>query len=121
MLICYELTMPNIGSWNGKWSSEGNLHCIVRSYSAKSDIPAKVLSMGSYYYNFGDGWGASVGCRVVDGREAARLRKHSRGFCGYDWMVSEIETYGRIKDLAERKQENALKNIAKAKETPCQI
>jgi hypothetical protein len=106
--IAYILTMPNVGSWNGKWSAANRLHCVVKSYTVKSLIPAKVLSMGSYYYNFGDGWGASVECQEVSAKEKTAMRKHSRGFCGYDWMIKEIEDFGRIKSLAERDQEWAI-------------
>jgi len=56
----------------------------------------------AFYYNFGDGWGASVSVREVDSKEARKLRKESAGFCGYDWMVDEIRYHGRILSLSER-------------------
>ena len=28
--LAFVLTMPNIGSWNGKWSGEGNFYAITR-------------------------------------------------------------------------------------------
>jgi hypothetical protein len=108
--ILYTLSMPNVGSWDGKFTGAGKFYGVVRSYSAKSAIPAKVLSRGSYYYNFGDGWGASVSCTAVTGKQKPGLKKASAGFMHYDWMIDEIETYGRIKTLAERKADKAHDN-----------
>ena len=52
---------------------------------------------GYYYYNFGDGWGASVNVYILDGaKEASRLRRKSDGFCGYEWMIDSIITNGKI-------------------------
>ena len=33
MIIAFALTMPNRGSWNGRWSGEENLHVITRRNS----------------------------------------------------------------------------------------
>ena len=41
--------------------------------------------------------------RQVDRMTANKLRKESDGFCGYDWMIEEIRSEGRIKTLDERK------------------
>lgn len=107
--IVYILTMPNVGSWNGAWTGEKDLHCVVKSYSEKSDIPKKVLSMkNGYYYNFGDGWGASIKAEKIKGQEKSKYKKRSKGFCGYEWMIAEIEKYGRIKTLEERNQERRI-------------
>ena len=58
--------------------------------------------LGYYSYDFGDGWRAGVTVREITSTAARKLRKQSRGFCGYNWMVDEITTHGRIKTLAER-------------------
>lgn len=29
-MVSFILTMPNKGSWNGKWAGEGNLYCIIK-------------------------------------------------------------------------------------------
>lgn len=81
------LTMPGNNSWNGKWSGDGDLYC--RVVANKSEP-------GNYSYSFGDGWRASVEVRNVTAVEARKLRKRSRGFCGYDWMISSIERFGYI-------------------------
>lgn len=87
MTLAFILTMPNVGSWNGKWSGEGNLYAITRQANR-----AQVNRMAgrSWHYSWSDGWSASVECRLVKGGEITKLRKASRGFCGYEWMVDSI-------------------------------
>lgn len=99
----FKLTMPNNNSWNGKWTGEGKLYCHVRSY--KENIGKKlenVLSTSGCYYDFGDGWGAYVSVEECSSSEKQQYRKRSEGFCGYDWMIDEIEEYGRILTREER-------------------
>lgn len=104
----FTLSMPNVGSWDRKWSSEGTLFCRVRSYpfrkNSKQINPAlaNVMSKDSCYYDFGDNWGASVSIRECSRNEKSKFQKLSKGFCGYDWMIDEIEQYGRILTLQER-------------------
>lgn len=96
MLICYTLTMPGNNSWNGKWSGDGDLYCIVRKYGKKAGEKRQAI-IGKYHsYNFGDGWRAAVTVKEVTPAEARKLRKASRGFCGYDWMVDSLERWGGI-------------------------
>lgn len=110
--IVYILTMPNVGSWNGVFTGSGKLHCIIRSYPVKSNIPKKVLSMKyGYRYDFGDGWTANIKAKEITGKEKPKYKKASKGFFSYEWMIDEIEKYGRIKTLAERRQERALEKI----------
>lgn len=97
--ICFELSMPNVGSWDNKWTSAHKLFAKVvdlgkgKAGDEKAQI---IVAKNSYYYNFGDGWGASVGVRIVDSKEAAILCRRSQGFCGYDWMVDSIIKHGKI-------------------------
>lgn len=89
----FSLSMPQNNSWNGKWSGEGKAYSIVskfRKTAANDDLIGKILANSSYYYNFGDGWGASIDVEEVDAPRAKKLKKNSLGFCGYDWMVSSI-------------------------------
>lgn len=89
----FVLTMPNVASWNGRWSGEGKHHAIVRQLR-EGDLARLHIAEGmtpSWYYNFGDGWGANVEARLVPA--GARLKK-SAGFCGYDWMVDNIIRWG---------------------------
>lgn len=96
-IVAYILTMPNVGSWNGKWTGEGDVHAVVRKYT-NTEAPKE----GHHYYSFGDGWGANVQVKYVDAKEAHALQKASKGFCGYDWMIQEIFTLGRIMTREER-------------------
>lgn len=91
-MIVFELTMPNRGSWNGKWSQEER-H-FVRCYKEK-DVPIKYWDRDFYYY-WDDGWTACVSVKKVSYVEAKKLEKASDGFCGYDWMISSIIKCGKI-------------------------
>lgn len=109
MKVCYELTMPNNNSWNGKWTGADKKYYVVRSYFGEDKkiierIFAKESGHPSFYYNFGDGWGANVECQLVTAVEAKKRLKASKGFCGYEWMIKEIETHGYILSRAERKE-----------------
>lgn len=98
MNIQFTLSMPNVGSWNGRWSGRDKLFAIVRSFTGKLGRAKAeaMLAKGNYYYNFGDGWGASIRVQEIAGPEVRRVRKASQGFCGYDWMVNSICDDGAI-------------------------
>ena len=81
MRLIAELTMPNIGSWNGKWTSSSNKFTKVFSTSKKMKE-----FIGNYYYNFGDGWGANV-----EVRESLPKERVTNKFCGYEWMIFSIK------------------------------
>ena len=100
MLMMFELSMPGVNSWNGRWSRAAKRHVKVLHVGKGS-----LAKPGLYGYDFGDGWRASVTVREVDGKTARKLRRESDGFCGYDWMCAEILFHGRILTLAERKAE----------------
>ena len=91
-MIAFILTMPGIGSWNGRLSGENDLHVIVK---AERSVPKDIIGK-SFRYNWDDGWSACVSVEKVDRREANKLRKQSRGFCGYNWMVDSIIKKGVI-------------------------
>jgi hypothetical protein len=106
MTLAFELSMPGVGSWNGKWSGEGRCYAIIKTFRGKKEAEraAKLASQGSFGWSFSDGWYASVSVRSVTATEARSLRKRSVGFAGYDWMVKSILMYGQIfDDHAERK------------------
>jgi len=90
--------MPNRGSWNGRWSGENDLYCIIKSFSGKKgeERAKQLAAQQSHYYTWNDGWGASVGVSIVDGKTASAMKKKSRGFCGYNWMVESILAHGAI-------------------------
>lgn len=86
--VMFELSMPNVGSWNGRWSGENNAYTIKMKLSKELDH----LKGQSFYYNFGDGWGASVSCREIKPKEKATNK-----FCGYEWMIRSILKHGDIR------------------------
>ena len=95
ILVCFELSMPSMASWNGRWSGEDKLYAVIRSL--------KTLPKKDYYsYEWSDGWRAGVSVRQVDSKEAAKIRRNSSGFCGYDWMVTSIIDRGKIETSEER-------------------
>lgn len=99
MTLVFELSMPNRGSWNGRWSGEGRCYCIVKNFGSSKKAKArceKLLEKRSWYYRWDDGWGASVSVKAVDPATARKYRKNSMGFCGYDWMVTSILAHGAI-------------------------
>jgi len=101
--IEFRLSMPNVGSWNGRWSGEGRNYSIVRKLTDKKCAELEIGENGnSWYHSWNDGWGASVRARIVPSGE--RL-KRSDGFCGYDWMVSNIIMFG----ATEKPKEAAIK------------
>lgn len=99
MIICFELTMPNVGSWNGKWTGADKKYYLFKTVS--KDAGKTLLEnkdRNSWYHNFGDGWGALVSAEQVTSQEKRKLSKISSGFCGYDWMVDSILEHGEIKN-----------------------
>lgn len=94
MILIFTLTMPGVGSWNGKWSGEGKLYAITRSVP-KPKAEA-ILGKPSYRYGWPDGWAARVEVRCAKHNEAAAVKRKSAGFCGYEWMVDRIISHGKI-------------------------
>jgi len=102
--IVFILTMPNCGSWNGKWSGEDDFYCRRRTYKNDDEKLKNVMAENYHYYNFGDGWGAGVEVKEMTAKEARKLASKSKGFRGYDWMIDEIEEHGRILIREERQK-----------------
>jgi hypothetical protein len=129
--LSFELTMPNVGSWNGKWTGSDRKYFIIRKFENKT--ADKIMEgaksyplyegiftrtqVGStppikgYYYNFGDGWGASITVEQVDAKEANKRRKNSAGFCGYDWMVNSIIRFDEILNSIQIKERISTESV----------
>lgn len=103
MNIAFNLTMPGRSSWNGQWSGEGQLYCVIRNVPNKR--AAEILARRSYGYRWSDGWAARINVSQVDASAARRLRKKSQGFCGYDWMIDCIIRDGCIYVGEEERQQ----------------
>lgn len=99
MLLVFILSMPNVGSWNGKWSGENDYYARVKSFVSKIDKEKaqRILKEEYYHYNFGDGWSAGVTIKEVNRNEANKIRRKTKGFCGYEWMIKSIINHGEIK------------------------
>lgn len=92
-MIVFELSMPNRGSWNGKWSQDGRLFVRVLR---ERDVPKERWDK-SFCYSWDDGWTACVTVTRMPANEARNLERKSNGFCGYDWMISSIVKHGDIR------------------------
>lgn len=97
------LSMPNVGSASGRWSGEDRpyVHLMRVSERNKKELKEKLDVIGYYYHDFGDGWGAGITIKEVDAVEYKHLKKITRGFAGYEWMVKSILTHKRILSSSE--------------------
>jgi len=96
MIVAFTLSMPGCPSWDGKWSGEGKKYVIVNTFKPKELVNAVlILDEKSFCYRWDDGWMARIDVHEVDSKQAAKLRKESNGFCGYDWMVDSIIQHGK--------------------------
>ena len=104
MILSFTLSMPSNNSWDGKWSGDKDLFVVLRSFRGKrGEAKAnEILTNGYYSYSFGDGWRASIEVQEETAQSATKLRKRSKGFSGYDWMITEIIEHGRIRSYEER-------------------
>jgi hypothetical protein len=94
--ICFELTMPNRGSWNGQWSGQDRRHFIFKSVSNSFFEANKDKLIGSWHHRWEDGWSANVAGKLITPEEKRKLSKVNAGFCGYGWMVESIMLVGGI-------------------------
>lgn len=103
--LVFTLSMPGRSSWNGRWSGEETIYAIVKPIrkTQKHQAACEAIALkGSYSHSFGDGWRASVSAEIVDDPAKIRkIKKASRGFCGYDWMVKNILSHGSASDKKE--------------------
>jgi len=100
MILAFELSMPGVASWNGRWSGEGRLYARVVNFGrgkAATERATRIRDTGYFHYSFGDGWRAGVSVRQVTSAEARRIRRKSQGFCGYDWMIDSIRKHLEIR------------------------
>ena len=91
-MIVFKLTMPNVRSWNGKWTEADRV--FVRTADERK-VPKK-LHDKDFFYRWEDGWTACVSVRKMPVNEARKLERRSNGFCGYDWMIKSLMQDGYI-------------------------
>jgi len=107
MILSFVLSMPGVSSWNGKWTGEGNLYARVVNFgkTKKGEAKAKeILDKGYFHYSFRDGWSAGVTVKEVDAKTAAKIRRKTKGFYGYDWMIDSIRRDMTIMSPSERRE-----------------
>lgn len=92
------LTMPGVGSWNGKWSGKGRFYAKTCTATMRGKPIYPNLKEGRFHYHWDDGWSACVEVKFVTPSEAKKAEKQSKGFCGYEWMVEDLKKYGRIEN-----------------------
>ena len=97
-MIVFELTIPNVGSWKGKWSGADKRY--IRTMDERK-VPKECWDK-DFYYRWDDGWCACVSVKRAKASEAKKLEMRSSGFCGYDWMIKSIIECGCILTDAER-------------------
>ena len=92
MLLQFTLSMPNKGSWNGRWTGEDRLYAKVISFRSKEQLQKakELMGISNFHYNFGDGWSAKINVQPITAKEAVKVRRNTKGFCGYDWMIDSI-------------------------------
>ena len=98
-MLVFELSMPGCASWNGQWTGNGNYYAVVRSLGRSKEAGAReeAIALGSSYsYGWSDGWRASISVTRITAKDAVKICKRSKGFCGYDWMVQSIINNGKI-------------------------
>lgn len=98
--IAFILSMPNKGSWDGKWTGEKDVHARIRKipnkYFEGERTKEKELNGKSFFYSWDDGWTAEIKVTEVTEQEAKSLKKRSVGFAGYDWMIDSLIHSGDI-------------------------
>ena len=105
--VLFVLTMPDVASWDGKWSGEGNRYAVVRQLPqpviTDLGIRGERFAPVSWRHNWKDGWCAEVSARLM--QKGERLGK-TLGFYGYDWMVDNILEYGRTEACLQESDHN---------------
>lgn len=92
-MIVFQLTMPGVGSWNGKWSGKERLY--IRTMDERK-VPKEYWDR-DFHHHWDDGWTACVSTTRMSASEARKLERKSNGFCGYDWMIRSIIKNGDIR------------------------
>ena len=86
------LTVSNRYSSDTALSVENELYCKVKPFREKHEA----IIDDAYFYNFKDGLRAIVEVKKVPSKEAVKMEKASKGFCGHEWMIESIEKHGQI-------------------------
>lgn len=75
-MVVFELTMPGVGSWSGKWVGADRRY--IRTKDERK-VP-KELWGNNYFYRWDDGWEACVSVKRMPATKAKNLRENQVGF-----------------------------------------
>lgn len=103
MILEFTLTMPNKGSWNGRWTGDNAGHRVYRNVPKSHAL--KLLEQEDFYHEFGDGWMACVSV-------TKSKRKKDTYFRGRLYMVNELIKLGRIRTMEEKRKARLEKEAA---------
>jgi len=109
MILAFKLSMPNNNALNGTWTGDNTFYARVVNFGRSKSAVAKATEIrdkGYFTYNFGDGWRAGITVTEVDAKEAARIRRKTAGFCGYEWMIDSIRQDMTIVAPSDRKRQS---------------
>ena len=79
-MALFIITMPNVNTWNGRWSGENEIYAKSLTAFRRNKPIYENLKEGNYGYNFGDGWRANVEVKFTTKRDANSIMKKSKGF-----------------------------------------
>ena len=100
MILEFRLSMPNPPTWDGRWSQEDEYFAMIKTFRNNSPqclaVAKRILKTGTYIYRWDDGWTAEISVREVTRDQARKLRIKTRGFAGYEWMVTSIINHNEI-------------------------
>lgn len=95
--LIFTLTMPSRASWNGRWSGENNLYAVAKRFTKEEFEKLPDIVDKDFRYRWSDGWCANINVKLVESaKEKNKLVKNSKGFCGYDWMITSLLNKGYI-------------------------
>lgn len=95
-MLCFEIITYH-GTRGKKRGGDDQRYAVIRNASA-STVPLDDL-LGDHFYDWSDGWVARVSVREVERPEARKIKRRSRGFMGYDWMITSLLRTGDITAL----------------------
>lgn len=95
----FMLTMPAVGSWNGKWTGAGEFYAVTKKILERGKQLYPNLRQGNYSYDFGDGWRANINVEFVTPSKAKEIEKKAKGFMNYEWMIASILKHGKICEM----------------------
>ncbi len=92
MQLAFVLSMPGNNSWNGRWSGDGKLFAIIKTFTGKKrEAKAReLIEKRSFGYDFGDGWYARVDVRELKPGESRQIRKNSKGFWSFPYLCQHL-------------------------------